>query len=144
MLSLWVRIDNNNVDWERSFSFPYFASLVHRLYHRLFSRLAHKYCSFLLAKRVYNLVARAARSVLTSCKLRPPHTFQCFLLAKAPYWNGANQRRRRGGEEREIFSPSPSPLSFFRPRTYSKGYYFYSPQYSSVIKSKMAATTIRT
>ena len=40
----------------------------------------------------------------------------------------------------------PLPLSFFRPRTYRKGvrkgYYFYSPQTSTVIKSKMAATTI--
>ena len=35
------------------------------------------------------------------------------------------------------------PLSFFRPRTYPKGYYFYSPQSSSVTKSKMAAATIR-
>ena len=41
-----------------------------------------------------------------------------------------------------FFLPSPSPLSFFRPRTYCKGYYFYSPQSSIVIKSKMAATTI--
>ena len=46
-------------------------------------------------------------------------------------------------EEEMYFSlPSPSPLSFFRPRTYRKGYYFYSPQSSTVIKSKMAATTI--
>ena len=45
-------------------------------------------------------------------------------------------------EERRRFLPSPSPLSFFRPRTYRKGYYFYSPQSSTVIKSKMAATTI--
>ena len=43
---------------------------------------------------------------------------------------------------RIFFLPSPSPLSFFRPRTYRKGYYFYSPQSSTVIKSKMAATTI--
>ena len=41
-----------------------------------------------------------------------------------------------------FFLPSPSPISFFRPRTYRKGYYFYSPQSSTVIKSKMAATTI--
>ena len=40
-----------------------------------------------------------------------------------------------------FFLPSPSPLSFFSPRTYRKGYYFYSPQSSTVIKSKMAATT---
>ena len=39
---------------------------------------------------------------------------------------------------------TPSPLFFFRPRTYPKGYYFYPPQSSSVTKSKMAATTIRT
>ena len=45
---------------------------------------------------------------------------------------------------RIFFLPSPCPLSFFRPHTYAKGYYFYSPQSSSVIKSKMAATTIRT
>ena len=38
--------------------------------------------------------------------------------------------------------PLPLPLSFFRPRTYRKGYYFYSPQSSTVIKLKMAATTI--
>ena len=37
-----------------------------------------------------------------------------------------------------FFLPSPSPL----PCTYPKGYYFYSPQSSTVIKSKMAATTI--
>ena len=41
-----------------------------------------------------------------------------------------------------FFLPSPSPLSFFRPRTYRKAYYFYSSQSSTVIKSKMAATTI--
>ena len=46
--------------------------------------------------------------------------------------DGASQRERGGG------------LSFFRPRTYRKGYYFYSPQSSTVIKSKMAATTTRT
>ena len=50
------------------------------------------------------------------------------------------------GAEREkrnlFFSPLPSPLSFFRPRTYRKGYYFYSPQSATVIKSKMATTTI--
>ena len=40
-----------------------------------------------------------------------------------------------------FFLPFPSPLSFFSPRTYRKGYYFYSPQSSTVIKSKMAATT---
>ena len=43
---------------------------------------------------------------------------------------------------RIFFLPSPFPFSFFRPQTYRKGYYFYSPQSSNVIKSKMAATTI--
>ena len=43
---------------------------------------------------------------------------------------------------RIFFLPSPSPLFFFRPRTYRKGYYFYSPQSSTVIKSKMATTII--
>ena len=47
-----------------------------------------------------------------------------------------------GREKSIFFLPSPSPLSFFRPRTYRKGYYFYSPQSSTVIKSKMATTTI--
>ena len=48
-----------------------------------------------------------------------------------------------GREKRKVFFlPFPSPVSFFRPRTYRKGYYFYSPQSSTVIKSKMAATTI--
>ena len=57
--------------------------------------------------------------------------------------------RVKGGGEREEKTlyffyplPSPSPVSFFRPRTYRKGYYFYSPQSSTVIKSKMVATTI--
>ena len=52
---------------------------------------------------------------------------------------GAGREKRK---RRIFFLPSPSPLSFFRPRTYRKGYYFYSPQSSTVIKSKMAATTI--
>ena len=50
---------------------------------------------------------------------------------------GREKRKRR-----IFFLPSPSPLSFFRPSSYRKGYYFYSPQSSTVIKSKMAATTI--
>ena len=52
-----------------------------------------------------------------------------------------------GRERRENPPPSlllPLPLSFFRPHTYPKGYYFNTPQSSTVIKSKMAATTIRT
>ena len=47
-----------------------------------------------------------------------------------------------GREKSIFFLLSPSPLSFFRPRIYRKGYYFYSHQSSTVIKSKMAATPI--
>ena len=43
------------------------------------------------------------------------------LIAKAPCWN--SQREEEMG------------------RTYRKGYYFYSPQSSSVIESKMAASS---
>ena len=46
--------------------------------------------------------------------------FKLNLLAKAPCWNFP----KRGGDGA------------------SKGYYFYSPESSTVIKSKMAATTI--
>ena len=46
--------------------------------------------------------------------------FKLNLLAKAPCWNFP----KRGGDGA------------------SEGYYFYSPQSSTVIKSKMAATTI--
>ena len=52
---------------------------------------------------------------------------------------GAGREKRK---RRIFFSPPPFPLSFFRPRTYRKGYYFYFPKFSTVIKSKMAATTI--
>ena len=59
------------------------------------------------------------------------------------------EERRKWGESnragREIRKPPPPlPLAFFCPRTYPKGYYLYSPQSSSVIKSKMAVTTIGT
>ena len=58
-----------------------------------------------------------------------------------------------GGESEEkflffLFSPSPFPSFALAPtvrgprKDYNKGYYFYSPQSSTVIKSKMAATTI--
>ena len=57
-------------------------------------------------------------------------------------WGESKGAGRGRGERRENPLPSPFPLSFFRPRTYRKGYYFYSPQSSTVIKSKMAATTI--
>ena len=57
-------------------------------------------------------------------------------------WGESTGAGRGRGERREnFFLLSPSPLSFFRPRTYRKGYYFYSPQSSTVIKSKMEATT---
>ena len=58
--------------------------------------------------------------------------------------NGASQGEGGGGgekEEKTFFLPSPSPLFFFCPHTYRKGYYFYSPQSSSVIESKMAASS---
>ena len=47
--------------------------------------------------------------------------------------------RRKGSGEG---GGGPSPLSFFRPRTDRKGYSFYSPQSSTVIKSEMVASTI--
>ena len=43
-----------------------------------------------------------------------------------------------------FFLPSPSSLSSFALPPTLSGYYFCSPQSSSVIKSNMAATTIRT
>ena len=86
-----------------------------------------------------------------------PLSRECFnLIAKAPYWNSRREKEIRrvkgsgegaGREKRKrgiFFLPSSFPLSFFRPCTYPKGYYFYSPQSSSVIKSKMVATTIQT
>ena len=42
------------------------------------------------------------------------------------------------------FSPLLLPLSFFQPSTYPKGRYFYPPHCCSVIKTKVAATTILT
>ena len=77
-----------------------------------------------------------------------------FLSRVSHYWVGhAKPEISDLCSTNQFFSPRswgrrsfPSPilsLSFFRPRTYPKGYYFYYPQSSSVIKSKMAATTIR-
>ena len=76
--------------------------------------------------------------------------------------NGAGQGEGGGGGEKEektpaqkycenekhplisiFFLPFPSLLSFFRPHTYPKGYYFYSPQSTSVITTKMAAWSQR-
>ena len=81
-----------------------------------------------------------------------PSRPRMFLLAKAPCWNSRREEkmgRVKGsgkGEEKRLFFflPSTCPLSVFRPHIYPEGYYFHSPQSSSVIKSKMAATTIRT
>ena len=85
-----------------------------------------------------------------------------FSPAKTPWWNSRREeemgrikgsgegagREKRKRRRKAFFSPLPlnltSPLPFFRPRTYPKSYYFNSPQSSSVIKSKTAATTIRT
>ena len=64
------------------------------------------------------------------------------LPEKRRRWGKSKGAGRGRGERRVFFSPLPSPLSFFRPRTYRKGYYFYSPQSSTVVKSKMVATTI--
>ena len=63
--------------------------------------------------------------------------------------NRASQRQQgRGWGERQenavFFLPSPSLLSFFRPSTYPKCCYFYSPQCSFVRISKTAATIIQT
>ena len=64
-------------------------------------------------------------------------------------WGESKGAGRGRGERREngvlFLSTPPPPFFFFRPRTYRKGYYFYSPQSCTVIKSKMAATaTLRT
>ena len=62
--------------------------------------------------------------------------------------NEASQRgRERGREEKregEYFPPPPPPLLSFALAPSPKGCFFYSPQSSSVIKSKMTATTKRT
>ena len=54
---------------------------------------------------------------------------------------GVSQKNNDIGQA-YFFLPSPSPLSFFCPHTYRKSYYFCSAQSSTVIKSKMVATTI--
>ena len=55
---------------------------------------------------------------------------------------GSGEGAGREKRKRVFFLGSPSPFSFFLPRTYRTGYYFYSPQSSTVIKSKMVATTV--
>ena len=71
-----------------------------------------------------------------SAMLKLPEDRKKWGESKGAGW-GRGERRENG----VFFSPLPLPLSFFRPRTYRKGYYFYSPQSSTVIKSKMATTT---
>ena len=45
-------------------------------------------------------------------------------------------KRTKLSSRRIFFLPSPSPLSFFCRHAYPKGYYFYSPQSSSVINQR--------
>ena len=52
---------------------------------------------------------------------------------------GAGRGKRK---PRIFFSSPPPPFPSFALAPSLKGYYFYSPQSSTVIKSKMAATTI--
>ena len=94
----------------------------------------HKQCKTWQWSVSYGLTHRMQCKYTTSLQCR---RFLCAhnLLAKVPCWNFLN-------EALIFFLPSPSPLSFFRPHTNRKGYYLYSPQSSTVIKSKMAATTI--
>ena len=40
-------------------------------------------------------------------------------------WGESKGVGRERGERRDFFLPSPFPLSFFRPRTYRKGYYYF-------------------
>ena len=75
------------------------------------------------------------RSFIASLFLRARECFareSAMLKLEKRGENRTSQKERgRGrGERREnaiFFLPSPSPLSFFRPSTYPKGYYFYSP-----------------
>ena len=60
----------------------------------------------------------------------------------APFANVQSFPKEQWYRAGVFFLPFPSPLSFFRPCTYRKGYYFYSPHSSTVIISKMVATTI--
>ena len=60
----------------------------------------------------------------------------------APFANVRSFPKEQWYQAGVFFLPFPFPLSFFRPCTFRKGYYFYSPQSSTVIKSKMVATTI--
>ena len=68
---------------------------------------------------------------------------KCFCLRKRHVETSRRQeeirRVKESGEREEFFLPFPSPTC-----TYPKGCYFYSPQPFTVIKSKLAATTIRT
>ena len=83
---------------------------------------------FFLANWVNNHVAYEAHGqcvdcawIIASCSLQCRRILWAHnLVAKAPRWNLREEEMGR----------------------VSKGYYFYSPQSSTVIKSKMAATTI--
>ena len=69
------------------------------------------------------------------CKLDKTY----FNFQKDIYLCGASQREREGrGKRREnvVFFSPPPPSRPFPPCTYPKGCYFYSPQSSSVLKSK--------
>ena len=64
---------------------------------------------------------------------------------------GGNEASQRGREkereekrEREYFPPTPPPFLSFAQAPNLEGCFFYSPQSSSVIKSKMTAATRRT
>ena len=48
-----------------------------------------------------------------------------------------------GAAREKFFLPSLSPVAFLNPNANPKGFNFYSPQSSSVIKSKMAVTALR-
>ena len=79
-------------------------------------------------------------------KIGPPFlpTAQGIFLGRSNVFTreSAMLKLQKKGEN-GLFLSSPSPLSFFRPSTYTKGRNFYSPIFRYV-KSKMAATTIRT
>ena len=74
------------------------------------------------------------------------NSLQCRRFLRARECFCSRKRHVETLEERRTWGESKGEGRglLFRPRTYPKGYYFYSPQSSSVIKSKMAATTIRT
>ena len=68
--------------------------------------------------------------------------FFCLACSAGVFFERAICSRKRHVKTSQREEELPSPLSFFRSRTYRKGYYFYSPQSSTNIKSKMAAAAI--